>query len=263
MAETGSEPNVVVLRTVFLIGAVLDAVIAVEWFLISLGLVDLPVHPSFFRGGGQDFQYVLSIAALFMTGWAFLLFWGSLRPIERRGLLLLTAVMLSIAILSDGIVFAHLFSTRQIVLGTSVKLSLVVLFSGSYWYSRRLKPRPSPSPRSARARPGRTARLSGRDRPQVGSTEGCRCQTALRQLSGGARCGDPPGAGNQTQRWWMDRFSRRAPPETSRAPRERGRADRDRRGAWRWGGSPPWPSRNPQPAFSPSRVETADPAAPR
>ena len=134
----GSKDNVVVLKTAFLIGAVADGVIAIEWFLISLGLVDLPVHPSFFVGSGQDFQFVLSIGGLFMMGWAFLLYWGSFQPIERRGVLLLTAAMLFIAILSDGIVFGHLFSTKQIVLGTSVKLSLVILFVGSYWHSRRM-----------------------------------------------------------------------------------------------------------------------------
>ncbi len=32
--------NVVVLKTAFLIGAVADAVLALEWFLISLGLED-------------------------------------------------------------------------------------------------------------------------------------------------------------------------------------------------------------------------------
>ena len=132
----GSKDNTVVLKTAFLIGAVADGVIAIEWFLISLGLVDLPVHPSFFVGSGQDFQFVLSIGGLFMMGWAVLLYWGSFRPIERRGVLLLTAAMLFIAILSDGIVFGHLFSTKQIVLGTSVKLSLVILFAGSYWHSR-------------------------------------------------------------------------------------------------------------------------------
>ena len=137
MDQMGPKDNVVVLKIAFLIGAVADGVIAIEWFLISLGLADLPVHPSFFVGSGQDFQFVLSICGLFMMGWAFLLYWGSLRPIERRGVLLLTAVMLFIAILSDGIVFGHLFSTKQIVLGTSVKLSLVILFAGSYWHSKR------------------------------------------------------------------------------------------------------------------------------
>jgi hypothetical protein len=140
MNEKSSNRKVGVLKTVFLIGAITDGVIAVEWFLISLGLVDLPMHPNFFAGSGQDFQFVLSIAALFMMGWAILLYWGSLNPIERRGILLLTATMLFIAILSDGIVFGHLFSTQQIMLGTSIKLSLVILFAGSYWYSKEAMP---------------------------------------------------------------------------------------------------------------------------
>lgn len=137
MNESVSKRKIVVLKTAFLVGAIADALIAIEWFLISLGLVDMPMHPSFFAGSGQDYQFVLSVAGLFMMGWALLLYWGSLRPIERRGILLLTAVMLFIAILSDGIVFRHLFSAQQIVLGTSAKLLLVILFAGSYWYSKR------------------------------------------------------------------------------------------------------------------------------
>lgn len=140
MNEMNSNRKVAVLKTVFLIGAIADGVLAIEWFLISLGLVDLPMHPTFFTGSGQDFQFVLSIAALFMMGWAILLYWGSLNPIERRGLLLLTAALLFIAILSDGMIFGHLFSAQQIVLGTSVKLSLVILFAGSYWYSKEAVP---------------------------------------------------------------------------------------------------------------------------
>lgn len=138
MDDRNPKHNVTVLKTVFIIGAVADGLIAIEWFLISLGLVELPVHPSFFVGSGQDFQYVLSIGALFMMGWTFLLYWGSRRPVERRGILLITAVMLFIAILSDYVIFSHLFSARQVVLGTSVKLSLVILFAGSYWHSRRV-----------------------------------------------------------------------------------------------------------------------------
>jgi hypothetical protein len=137
MNQDISNRKVVMLKTAFLVGAVADGLIAIEWFLISLGLVDMPIHPSFFLGSGQDFRFVLSIAGLFMMGWALLLYWGSLKPIERRGILLLTAVMLFLAILSDGIIFGHLFSTQQIVLGTSVKLFLVMIFAGSYWYSIR------------------------------------------------------------------------------------------------------------------------------
>jgi hypothetical protein len=137
MNETNPNRKVIVLRAVFLFGAVADGLIAIEWYLISLGLVDLPIHPSFFVGSGQDYQFVVGMAGLFMMGWAFLMYWGSLKPVERRGILLITAVMLFIAIISDGLVFGHLFSARQIAWGTSVKLFLVILFAGSYWYSKR------------------------------------------------------------------------------------------------------------------------------
>ncbi|MDH3526669.1 MAG: hypothetical protein OEM43_04095 [Gammaproteobacteria bacterium] len=137
MKENTSNRKVVILRAVFLIGAVADGLIAIEWFLVSLGLIDMPIYPSYFVGSGQDYQFVLSIAGLFMMGWALLMYWGSLQPVERRGILLLTATMLFIAILSDGLVFGHLLTDRQIIMGTSAKLFLVILFAGTYWYSKR------------------------------------------------------------------------------------------------------------------------------
>jgi hypothetical protein len=130
--------NTLLLRATFLTGAIADAVIAIEWYLISLGLADLPVHPSFFIGDGEDFRYILSVGALFMASWAFLLYWASRRPVERRGILLITSVMLFIAILSDYIIFAHMFSVQQAIPGTSVKLFLVALFAGSYWHSKKV-----------------------------------------------------------------------------------------------------------------------------
>ena len=137
MKENTSNRKVVILRAVFLMGAVADGLIAIEWFLVSLGLIDMPIYPSYFVGSGQDYQFVLSIAGLFMMGWALLMYWGSLQPVERRGILLLTAAMLFIAILSDGLVFGHLLTDRQIIMGTSAKLFLVILFAGTYWYSKR------------------------------------------------------------------------------------------------------------------------------
>lgn len=127
------------IKAVFLFGAIADAIIAVEWYLISLGVVNLPVHPSFFVGETQDFRYAMSIGALFMAGWAVLLWWGSRKPVERKGLLLITAVLLFIAILSDYIVFGHLFCAHQTILGTFVKLFLVILFGGAYVYCSRKK----------------------------------------------------------------------------------------------------------------------------
>lgn len=56
MNKNISNKKRVVLKTAFLVGAMADGLIAIEWFLISLGLVDIPMHPSFFVGSGQDFN---------------------------------------------------------------------------------------------------------------------------------------------------------------------------------------------------------------
>lgn len=68
--------SVAILRGIFWFGAVADGLIAIEWYLISLGLINLPVHPSFFVGEGPSFQYAMSVGAMFMMGWAVLLVLG-------------------------------------------------------------------------------------------------------------------------------------------------------------------------------------------
>jgi len=129
-----------VAKTVFWIGTIGDGLIAIEWFMISLGVAGLPALPSFFVGDGRDYRFAMGVAALFMTAWTALLYWGSRKPLERRGLLLLTGVFLLIAILFElfgyFFVFDNLMSGTRLAWGTVVKLYLVVQFGVAYWYSR-------------------------------------------------------------------------------------------------------------------------------
>ena len=48
--------GIAILRVVFWFGAVADGLIAIEWYWISLGLVDISVHPSFLVGEGSSFR---------------------------------------------------------------------------------------------------------------------------------------------------------------------------------------------------------------
>ncbi len=129
-----------VAKTVFWISAIGDGLIAVEWFMISLGVAGLPALPSFFVGDGRDYRFAMGVAALFMTAWTALLYWGSRRPLERRGLLLLTGVFLLVAILLEFfgyfVVFDNLMSGSRLVWGTVLKLYLVIQFGAAYWYSK-------------------------------------------------------------------------------------------------------------------------------
>ncbi len=128
--------KVLVPTIVFWIGAIGDGLIAVEWFLISLDIVNFPIIPSFFVGEGQDFRFAMGVGGLFMMGWTVILFWGSRDPLERKGLLMITAVMLLVAILSEWLVFGDLLTARQLMLGTLVKAYLVVQFAFAYFVAK-------------------------------------------------------------------------------------------------------------------------------
>ncbi|MFA6033675.1 MAG: hypothetical protein WC889_12315 [Myxococcota bacterium] len=128
-----------VAKAVFWIGTIGDGLIAIEWFLICFGVENLPVLPGFFVGHGPDYRFAMGVGAIFMLAWTFLLYWGSRRPIERRGLLLLTAIFLYAALLLEIVgsftIFPNMLTRTQIVAGAVVKLYLVIQFGFAYWYS--------------------------------------------------------------------------------------------------------------------------------
>lgn len=141
MSMSNENKRVLVAKTVFWIGAVGDGLIAIEWFIIGLGITNLPIIPSLFIGEGQDYRFAIGVGAIFMLGWTFILYWGSRRPLERKGLLLITGIFLFIAFLleifANYAVFENLLSNKQLVWGAILKLYLVIQFIFAYWYSSR------------------------------------------------------------------------------------------------------------------------------
>jgi hypothetical protein len=119
----------------FLIGAVADAVVAADWFLIASG-AGIPNMMCGLTGTGEDYRFAMYIAALFMTGWTAILAWGWLRPFERRGLLLITSVLLLVSIVLEIVFYRPLLGGSGFVLGVAARLALIAKFSFSYFYSR-------------------------------------------------------------------------------------------------------------------------------
>ncbi len=81
------------LKLAFILGAAVDGSIAVSWFLIASG-VNVPNILNGHTGTGQDYHLAMYIAGMFMAGWSILLAWGAINPVERRGLLFITALFL-------------------------------------------------------------------------------------------------------------------------------------------------------------------------
>lgn len=128
------------LKFSFILGAVIDGAIAISWFFIAAGFT-IPNILNGHIGVGPDYQLAIYIAAMFMAGWAVLLAWGAIKPVERRGLLLITAGFLFLSIIVELVYFSNILGGIGFIFGVSKRLLLSLLFTGAYFYS--LKPKES------------------------------------------------------------------------------------------------------------------------
>lgn len=126
------------LKFMFILGAVVDGAIAVSWFLIASGL-KIPNILNGYIGTGPGYELAMYAGAMFMAGWAVLLAWGALKPIERRGLLLITSVFLFLSVIVDFTFFGNILGGAGFTFGVTKRVFLSVLFTATYFYS--FKPR--------------------------------------------------------------------------------------------------------------------------
>ena len=123
------------LKWSFLIGTVADAVVATNWFLIASG-AEIPNMMCGLLGEGEDYRFAMYISALFMTGWTIILAWGWFRPFERKGLLLITAVLLLLSVALEVAFYRSILSGSGFLLGVVLRIALITKFSFSYFYSQ-------------------------------------------------------------------------------------------------------------------------------
>ena len=122
------------LKISFIIGTIADFIVGINWFLISLGY-SIPNLISSFQGAGTDYRFAMYIGTMFMFGWTVLLFWGYLKPLERRGLLIITAALLSISIMIELFFYRNLLAGIGFTSGIILRLLIIVKFTFSYFYS--------------------------------------------------------------------------------------------------------------------------------
>lgn len=87
---------------------------------------------------GVEYKYALSLGASLMLGWTILLIWADRKPLERKGILLLTAFPVV-----SGLLLAEVYAvfsgviTLEKMLPTGVFLvGLITLFSFSYFNAK-------------------------------------------------------------------------------------------------------------------------------
>jgi len=120
------EHTIKMLRIAFWIGAITDATAAL---IMALPELRVYIFASEVQKITSEYRYALGMGAALMTGWTALLIWGSLKPLERRGILVLTVFPVI-----SGIVIAQIYAvsygllTISEILPVWIHLTLMSLF---------------------------------------------------------------------------------------------------------------------------------------
>ena len=105
------------LRLFFYYGVFLDGIMG---FLMMYSLFALPPAIIPYSEATNEFRFAMGWAAIFMIAWTILLFWASLKPVERNAIIPLTlyVVVAGLAFISAsvGLITICLFQVVGIIL---------------------------------------------------------------------------------------------------------------------------------------------------
>jgi hypothetical protein len=126
------------LRVAYWVGAVFDAAMLPPMLHPPLGGAMFGIadfHP------GPEYRYAMYVGAALMAGWTALLLWADRKPVERRGVILLTIIPVIAGMIAASLysVASGLVTAGGILPILVLQVSLTAFFLGAYIHSR---PRP-------------------------------------------------------------------------------------------------------------------------
>ncbi len=126
------------LRVSYWAGAIFDALVLIPMLSPRVASVAFG-FPNF--SPGNDFRYAIYIAASLMLGWVSLLIWADRKPIERRGVLLLTVIPVLAGIILSGVyaVLSGFIPVGNMLPMWIMQGILMLLFGFSYLNANRLE----------------------------------------------------------------------------------------------------------------------------
>ena len=89
---------------------------------------------------GSDYVYAMGIAAVFTLGWVLLLIWAARKPVERKGVMLLTLVPVLVGNMLCGIYAASsgFVATTMMFPSWIVQTVIIVMFGFSYYEASKI-----------------------------------------------------------------------------------------------------------------------------
>lgn len=127
---------VLLLKISYVIGAILDALVAIQMFFPDV--LALTAGLGVFTPG-PDYLYASYMSGFMMIGWTVLLVWGYMEPVERKGILLITAFPVVVGLMINDILSsaAGFLPQMTAIVFLIIQMFLIFIFSLSYILNRK------------------------------------------------------------------------------------------------------------------------------
>jgi hypothetical protein len=138
------QQKILLLRISFWVGAIIDGFVAIQMLLPDfwVSFNGLPT------ASNSTLNFALYTAAVLMFGWTALLVWADRKPLERKGILLLTAfpVVFGLALNNVLAVTSGLRALPSVITTLALQCVIASLFVFSYFNARKEIPQQISSP---------------------------------------------------------------------------------------------------------------------
>jgi hypothetical protein len=135
-----------IIRSTYWLGAIMDGLFAIVQTTIALFGLSIPLltdsftQGSFISDGGLTYRFAMGIGAALMWGWTVLLIWADQKPIERRGILIITVFPVVVGIFLTNIVaiLNGLVTFQDFLLRLLIQVALMILLFISYHFAKEI-----------------------------------------------------------------------------------------------------------------------------
>jgi hypothetical protein len=124
--------RIYLLRISYWAGAILDGLMVIPMLFPKVGGVLFGI-PDF--NPSVEYKYAMGVGASLMAGWTILLIWADRKPIERKGVLLITVFPVLLGLVVAGIyaVAQNLIPIEKMVPTWIIQILLTTLFTYSFF----------------------------------------------------------------------------------------------------------------------------------
>jgi len=108
-----------IIKIAYIVGIILDGLMGIDMFLYTFFGKSIYLQNQNIPISSSNTQPVMMLGTALMIGWTILLLWGLLKPIERKGTLIITAF---------PVVFLYLiYDIIQLINGVNAILSVLII----------------------------------------------------------------------------------------------------------------------------------------